>query len=61
MMVMMLFIIYAVAQVITAEQLVAQVTNLSMITGFGFSLDGKVDADNNQYRGVTIPTDVAFL
>lgn len=61
MMVMMLFIIYAVAQVITAEQLVAQVTNLSMITGFGFSLDGKVDVDNNQYRGVTIPTDVAFL
>lgn len=60
-MVMMLFIIYAVAQVITAEQLVAQVTNLSMITGFGFSLDGKVDVDNNQYRGVTIPTDVAFL
>ena len=41
-------------QTITAEQMINQVTNLSAINVFGFSLDGKVDVDGNQYRGVTI-------
>ena len=41
-------------QTITAEQMTNQVTNLtSSITVFGFSLDGKVDVDDNQYRGDT--------
>ena len=43
-------------QTITAEQMTNQVTNLTSsggITGFGFSLDGKVDVDDNQYRGDT--------
>lgn len=34
--------------------MVAQVTDLDAITGFGFSLDGKVDVDGNQYRGECI-------
>ena len=39
-------------QTITAEQMTDQVTNLtSGVTGFGFSLDGRVDIDDNQYRG----------
>ena len=29
----------------------SQVTELTTLTGFGFSLDGKVDVDDNGYRG----------
>lgn len=44
-------VLLSCVQVITAEQMVAQVTNLTALKGFGFSLDGKVDVDGNQYRG----------
>lgn len=42
---------YCHLQVITAEQMVSQVSNLTSLEGFGFSLDGKVDVDGNGYRG----------
>ena len=29
----------------------SQVTGLTTLRGFGFSLDGKVDVDDNGYRG----------
>ena len=35
----------------TVEQMVSQVPELTTLTGFGFSLDGKVDVDDNGYRG----------
>lgn len=41
-------------QIISAEQMMNQVTGLNVITGFGFSLDGKVDVDGNKYRGECI-------
>ena len=52
--ILMMFHWHTDNQTITAEQMINQVTNLSAINVFGFSLDGKVDVDGNQYRGVTI-------
>ena len=42
---------FCLLQVVTAEQIMSQVTELTTLTGFGFSLDGKVDVDDNGYRG----------
>ena len=36
--------------------MVKQITNLTALKGFGFSLDGKVDVDGNGYRGIIIIT-----
>ena len=45
---------------VTAEQMVSQVTELTTLRGFGFSLDGKVDVDDNGYRG-EMPACINFL
>ena len=40
--------------------MVSQVTGLNKLRGFGFSLDGKVDVDDNGYRG-TYTSDVMHI
>ena len=40
-------------QVITAEQIVSQLTSLDSLTSFGYTLNGQFDVDNNKYRGMS--------
>lgn len=41
-------------QIITAGEMVSRVSNLTSLSTFGFSLQGGVDVDNNQYRGTVL-------
>ena len=42
---------YDHVKVITAENMVSQLANLTNLTSFGYTLNGGVDVDNNKYRG----------
>ena len=39
------------SQVITADEMVSRVSDLTSLSTFGFSLQGSVDVDNNRYQG----------
>ena len=41
--------------------MVSQVTELITLRGFGFSLDGKVDVDDNGYRGDIHACNTSFI